>query len=140
MNADTKLLNLATTIAKTEGISLARATAKASQQLTADEIEEIRGGRPSPAARASVTSLNATERPGVVRLRAEADRLMRERGLSADDAVNAVLVMHVPDPGATRFSDRVTHLRGAGLDASSALLRASHEDPSGAEAYRLAGL
>ena len=139
MTAEAKLMNLATTIAKTEGISLARATAKASQQLTADEIDEYRGGTPAPAP-ASVKPLNVTDRPGVQALRAEADRRMREQGLSADDAVDQVLCERLPDAGAIRFSQRVMQLRSAGLDAVTAMTRASQESPADAEAYRVAGL
>ena len=140
MSAETKLMNLATTIAKTEGISLARATAKASQQLTADEVEEYRGGSPAPAARASVTSLSVIDRPGVQRLRAETQRVASEEGISFDDAADKVLCDRLPDAAATRFELRVQQLRAGGLDDTAAFLRANREDPAGAEAYRLAGL
>lgn len=139
MNATTKWNDLATTIARTEGISLAWAAVKASQQLTADEVDEYRGGAPAPAP-TSVTSLNVTDRPGVQRLRAEADRLMRDEGLSADDAVDQVLCERLPDAGAVRFSQRVMQLRSAGLDAVTAVTRASQENPEDAEAYRVSGL
>jgi len=140
MNAETKLMNLATTIAKTKGIRLADAAKEASLQLKNDEIDEYRGGSPAPAARASVTSLSVTDLPGVARLRAATQRVAREEGLSLVDAADKVLCDRLPDAGATVFELRVQQLRAGGLDACSALLRASQEDPTGAEAYRLAGL
>jgi hypothetical protein len=140
MNAETKLLNLATTIAKTEGISLARAAAKASQQLTSNEIAEYRGGTPEPEARTSFTSRDVTERPGFQRLRAETQRVAREEGLSFEDAADKVLHDRLPAAGASRFELRVQQLTSAGLDCVMAFRRASQESPADAEAYRLAGL
>ncbi len=140
MSAETKLMNLATTIAKTKGIRLADAAKEASLQLKNDEFDEYRGGSPAPAARASVTSLNVIDRPGVQRLRAETQRVAREEGLTFDDAADKVLCDRLPDAGATRFELRVQQLKAGGLDDTTAFLRANREDPTGAEAYRLAGL
>lgn len=132
---ETKLLNLAETIAKTKGISLRDATLEANRQLTADECDEIRGGVAVASKRAA--SKSANESDGVMRLRAEVSRRMRDEGLSADDAVNAVLCEQLPDSGAVRFSERVAVLKSGGLDDLAALRQASAEDPVGAEAYRV---
>ncbi|HKW00735.1 MAG TPA: hypothetical protein VJN96_12980 [Vicinamibacterales bacterium] len=140
MNAETKQLNLATTIARTEGISLRDATFKANRQLTDDESDEIRGGSLAPAPRAAATALNLTDRPGIQRLRAETQRVASRDGVSFEEAADRALCEHLPDAGATRFARRVQQLRAGGLDHVAALMTAQREDPTGAEAYRLAGL
>lgn len=112
---------------------------EASRRLPGD-AKAYRESFGSPAPEGELDSpQQSTEADGVARLRTEADRKMREEGLSAEAAVDAVLRERVPDAGASRFTLRVRQLKATGLDDLAALLAAQREDPAGAESYRLSG-
>lgn len=138
MNAATKQLNLATTIAREKGIKLRDATLEANRQLTDDESDEIRGGSPAPV-QEPASSLNTKGlTQGQAALAAEAQRVKAQRGLSSDAEAIEVALRETfggqtsasadqprPLPGETyfQFVSRTERERGLNTTAAHHLCR-----------------
>jgi hypothetical protein len=133
MSMADEVLNLANTYVTKFGLTAAEAAKKAGRELltTEDKKAAYRG---VDVAREPVRSLSS--RSSANEVRAELERVTRERGCTAAEAADVI----VANAGASRFAERVVQLRRDGLDAVAALVAAQREDPKGAEAWREAGV
>jgi hypothetical protein len=80
--------------------------------------------------------LSLSSRSSANEIRAEVQRLAQEKGCTLEEATDMIVSL----ARAAKFKERVMTLTAAGLDATTALLRASQESPADAEHYRAAGL
>jgi hypothetical protein len=100
MSADTKLMNLATTMVTTKGLPWGEAMRQAGLQLKDDEVLQYRGvndeAEEKPAERSTPSELDGQA------LLAEAARpVMQERGIDARAAINLLLVQKFGGPTST---------------------------------------
>jgi hypothetical protein len=132
-NLEDEVFNTANELEKKYNLSKAQAAKKASEMVlnTPEKHAAYRGvsstREPVPMNLSNLQKLSADE------IREGLQELARARGCSVQEAAEIVICR----AGAATFEERVEQLRAGGLDANTARLRATEEDPDGAQYYEL---